>query len=363
MSTKEIDDTDVTPPEELGSDVTPPEEVETPVIGDDEMKQRQQEPTFFSDERGNLKAVNLVVRHPCKIFWLIMVSCILMTFLLQVLVFATAEDGIPITSPDNEFDIDDLRSIQYDSLRLAKDEVQKDRDAENQASQATPKQSEVNDLAYWVYESETAEGLFGTAESIETMKNAFDIFTEDERFIDWCLLDYRTPLAENATRECDIPLTPLRMYFASKWDSEKVAAIVEQLKDPEKVATFNTLALCYITGLYCDLVPNSTSTEDITWAIALGTNITGVTDSWDMKGDLVENITQATEFAAYLIQVDVFKGIVDFGYDKGFSVENPVSQYSRGIIFWGGPLENQNTELTADEKEAQEENENDIRKE
>jgi hypothetical protein len=353
MSPKEVDD----------ADVSPPEEVETPVEGDDEMKQRQQEPTFFSDERGNLKAVNMVVRNPCKIFWLIMVSCILISFLLNVLVFRTAEDGIPITSPENEFDLDDLRSIQYDSLRLAKDVVQEDRDAENESSQATPKQSEVNDLAYWVYESQTAEGLFGSAESIEAMKDAFDIFTDDERFADWCLLDYITPLAENATRECDVPLTPLRMYFASEWDSEMVTTLMEQLKDPEKVATFNTLALCYITGLYCDLVPNTTSTDDISWAIALGTNITSVTDSWDMKGDLVENYTQATEFASYLLQVDVFKGIVDFGYDKGFSVENPVSKFSRGIIFWGGPLENQESELTADAKEALEDDEDEVRKE
>jgi hypothetical protein len=340
MSSKEVDDADVPPPE-----------------------QRQKAPTFFSDERGNLKAVNLVVRNPCKIFWVIMVSCILISFLLNILVFRTAEDGNPITTPENEFDIYDLRSIQYDSLRLAKDVVQEDRDAENESSQATAKQSEVNDLAYWVFESEVPEGLFGSAESIEAMKDAYDVFTEDERFIDWCFLDYLTPLAENATRECDVPLTPLRAYFASEWDSEMVITIMESLKDPETVAKFNTLALCYITGLYCELVPNSTTTDDIAWVVALGTNITSVTDSWDMKGNLVQNFTQVTEFASYLIQVEIFKGFIDFGYDKGFSVENPVSMFSRGIIFWGGPLSNQDSELTADEKEALEENEDDVRKE
>jgi len=28
-------------------------------------------PSFFTDDRGNLKAVNFIVRNPCKVFWLI----------------------------------------------------------------------------------------------------------------------------------------------------------------------------------------------------------------------------------------------------------------------------------------------------
>lgn len=355
MDPKESDDTDAQPS---------PEDVETPAVGDDdEMKPRQQDPTFFSDDRGNLKVVNVVVRHPCKIFWGIMLICILITFALQALVFASAEDGNPFTSPENEFDVDDVRSIQFDSLRLARDEVEKIRDANTPFAESVAKQSEVNDLAYWVYEAKTPAGVFGSAESIEAMKDAFDVFLDDERFPEWCLLDYRTPLAENATRECDIPLTPLRMYFASEWDSQKVETILEQLKDPEKLETFNNLALCYTQSLYCELVPNTTSQTDIIWAVELGSNITDVTDSWDMKGELVENYTQATELASYLLQVDIFKGFIDFGYDKGFSVDNPVSQFSRGIIFWGGPLNIQNQNLTADEKEALEEDEDEIRKE
>ena len=28
-------------------------------------------PSFFTDDRGNLKAVNFIVRNPCKVFWMI----------------------------------------------------------------------------------------------------------------------------------------------------------------------------------------------------------------------------------------------------------------------------------------------------
>lgn len=342
---------------------TPLEGVETPAGDDDNMKPHQQEPTFFSDERGNLKVVNLVVRNPCKIFWTIIALCILLTVALQALVFAEAEDGNPITTPGNEFDIDDVRSLQFDSLRLARDEVEKLREANSDGSEAVLKQSEVDDLVYWTFEAQTPAGVFGSAESIEAMKDAFDLLLDDDRFPEWCLLDYRTPLAENATRECDAPVGPLRMYYASEWDSEEVAVVMEQLKDSDKLATFNSLALCYIQGLFCELVPNTTSETDIVWVNQLSSNITSITKSWDMKGNLVDNITEATEFAAHLLQVDLFKGLIDFGYDKGFSVENQVSIFSRGFVALGGPLNSQGVNLTAAEKEALEENEDDLRKE
>jgi hypothetical protein len=74
-----------------------------------------------------------------------------------------------------------------------------------------------------------------------------------------------------------------------------------------------------------------------------------------MEGELVEDYNQVTELASYLIQVDVFKGLVDFGYDLGFSANNPVSYYSRGIVFWGGPLVE--TNLTTEEQKKKEEEE------
>jgi hypothetical protein len=354
----------------------PPKEEEDPVenaevgmageeVADDadEMKPRNQTPTLFTDNRGNLKAVNLVCRHPCKIFWFLMIFCFAISFLLQILVFRTAEDGNPFTAPENEFDLDDIRSIQYDSLRLARDRVQKDRDVENQGALATPKQSEVADLAYWVYEAETDDGVFGSRESIEAMKEAFDIFWKDDRFPDWCLLDYRSFVGVNETRKCSTPVTSLSMYYASAWDSERVDDIIETLRDDEKVESVNKLGLCLARGLYCELVPANTTDEEKAFVSGFTLNITSQVMSWDMRGDLIENITQGTELAAHLLKLDIFKGLIDFGFDKTFSVENQKSQYSRGIVFWGGPLEDQETELSAEEKEKQEEGEDDKRKE
>ena len=85
--------------------------------------------------------------------------------------------------------------------------------------------SEFADITYWVFESETPEGLFGSAESIEAMKEAFDIFLDDEGYEEYCLLDYSDD--DGASPECRTPLSPLTMYYASSWDSEKVASVMK----------------------------------------------------------------------------------------------------------------------------------------
>ena len=103
----------------------------------------------WSDERGNLKVVNLVVRHPCKIFWLIIATVIILTFILNIAVFRTAENGNPFTDPGNEFDLMDVRSIQFDSLRLAGDQVKGARDATGMDGKTTLKQSQMEAVQYW----------------------------------------------------------------------------------------------------------------------------------------------------------------------------------------------------------------------
>lgn len=312
-------------------------------------------PSFFTDDQGNLKFVNLVVRNPCIIFCSILVLCLGISFALIALVFS---EGNPFTEPSNEFDLEDIRSIQYDSLRLAQSRVEEQRDANDNIA-SVDKQSQVGDLTYWVFEAQTDAGVFGSAESIESMKDAFDVFMEDPAFENYCWLDY--PNNPNKTVECDVPLTPLSMYFASEWDSEMVGHVIEQLKDPNNVELFNSLSLCYNRGLYCDLVPEDTDRADIEYVVELGRNLSAITKTWDMKGELVANHSQATEFAAYMLQIDIYKGLVDFGFDKGFAIDHQVSQFSRGIVWWGSPLTDR-SELTMEEKEEADEKDEEDRK-
>jgi len=115
------------------------------------------------------------------------------------------------------------------------------------------------------------------------------------------------------------------MYYPSEWDAEKAAAVVEELKDEENVELFNNLALCYVQGLYCELLSDVTP-DDIKWIVGLNANVTAITNKWDMEGELVQDFGQVTELASYLMKVEMYKGYVDFGFDKDFSSSNPVSQ-------------------------------------
>ena len=309
-------------------------------------------PSLFTNDRGNLKAVAFVVRRPCAVFSSLVVTCVVVAFLLQVLVFRAAENGVPFTPPTNEFDLGDVRSVAYDSYRLARDEVRGARKANEDGDKVVQRQSEVAAIAMWVFESEevgdgdpgndgAGGGVFGSAESIAAMKGAYDIFLSDPGYAGHCLLDYRAwpgmpggaadpdsnaTAEEEGGRKCIPPLTPLSMYYASGWDAEMVASVIDELRDPAKLKLFNSLALCFARGQYCEQVMGDVSPEDAIWATELTSNITSITSKFDMGGEMVEDYDQVTELASYLIKVDVFKGFVDYGFDLGFSAENPVSQ-------------------------------------
>jgi len=323
-------------------------------------------PSFFTDHRGNLKAVNLVVRKPCLIFSLLIAICLLLTFLLNVLVFRTAE-GSPFTIGENEFDLADERSVQLDSYRLARDQVQAQKARRVDAGKAIEQQSELAAVQYWVFEADreqTDKGVFGSVAAIEGMKDAYDIFTDDPAYQDYCLRDFSpgTVVGANETRPCRAPLSPLGMYYASEWDEAAVGEVIDELTVPGNVERFNSLALCVIQQMYCDISAPA-SDEDRLWTINMGAKIAKITSTWDQQGELVPNYEQVTQLALYLMQLDIFRGLVDFGYDKGFSLANPVSHFSRGILFWGGPLEARTQSASEEDEEETEDAEGKQRKE
>ena len=129
------------------------------------------------------------------------------------------------SEPTAEYDIDDVRSIDYDSYRLVRDAVVAARDEASKEEGFKPKvQSEDLDITYWVFEGETSEGVFASRDSIQAMKDAFDLFLEDQDYDLYCKLTYETTNSPatndtNTTMEetssCDLPITPLVAYYAS----------------------------------------------------------------------------------------------------------------------------------------------------
>jgi len=324
------------------------------VVGPDE--QHQKKATCFSDERGNLKFVNLVVRRPMTMFFSILVLCLVLTFLLGALVF---KEGNPFSNPENQFDMDDVRSVQYDSLRLASKQVQGRLDI----AQATQKanttsgntalsyQSENGDVMYWVFEGENdEEGVFGTVNGIAAMKEALDLFLLDVNYTEYCQINTDKKGSDDFGA-CLLPATALNMYYASEWDSESIASLTDELaSNSSKIPLYNMVAICIKQPSTCGnvLKPlNCTSSDltecidasDLLWVNETTTKLDTITSKWDGKSlDVIGNITEATEFASYLLQIPLYKFHIDLAYDKEFSTENLISMYSRAIIPFGKPL-------------------------
>jgi len=335
-----------------------------------------QKATCFSDERGNLKFVNLVVRRPMTMFFGILGVCLILTFLLGALVF---KEGNPFSNPENQFDMDDVRSIQYDSLRLAAKQVQGRLDiAEQQTTTNTNNnndtsssggggntalayQSENGDVMYWVFEGENAdEGVFGSTEGIAAMKEALDLFLLDVNYTDYCQIDNTKKTNGNGNdSSCMLPLTALNMYYASEWDSELITSLTDELaSNSSKIPLFNMVAICVKEPSTCANVlqplncTTSTSTNnnnnllmdcidasDLLWVNETNTKLETITSKWDGQSlEIIGNITEYTEFASYLLQIPLYKFHIDLAYDKQFSTTNLISMYSRAIIPFGKPL-------------------------
>jgi len=315
-------------------------------------KMEKYPPTFFTDEKGNLKFVNLVVRYPWVLFSVILCISFLITMLLNSTVISK---GNPFTDPANEFDLYDVRSIQYDSLRLAQEEVSEElAEAITELSQGNERpQYKQLDIVYWVYEGEKSSGVFGTKDAIKHLKESHDLFVSDSNYDNYCRKTYEENVING---ECMKPVSPLNMYYASSWSNdtyvEAVNDIIVEMSDQSKLERFNRLSLCVTNGKqYCDSL-EATDLDYEDWAMDIAENMKMIVDSWDGEGDLVDDIETATLFAAYLMLIPAYSGNVDFGYDKNFNVDNPNSMYSRAVFQWGGPL----NQTTSDENEKKQSN-------
>lgn len=322
-------------------------------------------PSFFTDDKGNLKFVNVVCRFPLLVLCFMLVLCVVLTF---VLVSALSTRGNPFSS-EGSYDINDLRSESYDSLRLATKKVGEIRAARlaQESNETVPRQSELQDITYWVFEAENDKGLFGSKESIEAMNEAVVLFSKHEDFEQYCQLRLLVNTTEGGrnTTSCTKPVSPLNMYYSSDWDSTTAQFVIDELANPKRVELLNTLTICVRFGVsVCGVDLEAIPPEEYSAFVKLSAAIEKMTNSFNGGSDtMVQNFTQVTLLAASMLQVTALKSYVDFGFDKEFSVDNPKSMFSRSLLVWGGPYSNISgvidEDTTADELEELEEERND----
>eukprot|EP01083_Nonionella_stella_P275524 935757_1 len=208
-------------------------------------------PTLFNDEHGNLKFVNLICRRPVLIFFLAFSLCFGSSVILRRLV----KDN-PITEDTNEYDIRDIRSVAYDTLRLAKEEVEVaygtylESSARRRLEDDARLQEDFGDLTLWIYDAKTDDGVF-TKEGIPKIRAAEATILKEESYPDYCVLKYE---ALNQTTgevysltppECDKPLSAMNIFYASEWDSDLADEIINEFEsDTNNILRFNALSLC-----------------------------------------------------------------------------------------------------------------------
>lgn len=303
--------------------------------------------SIFTDDIGNLKFVNAVVRRPCTIFILI----IALTYGITAgLYYLTLKAGNPFTDGQNDYDLSDIRSVAYDSLKLAQDVVKDELlelvDVRNANANETKLQEDPGDITYWIYEAKTEDGLL-TKEAIPKMREAESTILDNQEYVNYCQLNYN-PQNETEAPVCKRPLSLMNIYYASTWNSAVAKEIISDLAG-DQLEIYNLLAPCVEYNFGCNLIPASIASQ-LAWATSTKNKIDSMLVNWDGKGELNSDVDEVTNFIAHINQLPTKNFIVNFFLDENFDISNQVSMFSRSIIYWGELLDGTKDEEEADDK-------------
>lgn len=297
-------------------------------------------PSIFSDKRGNLKIVNLIVHRPCVAFVIILSLCVFITVDLARTAF---KDGYPFTPDDSTFDLHDRRSLAYDGLRLAKEAVKiklktaADSNGSILVNGTTKRlQEQLGDVTYWIFEAKTDRGIF-TKDSLPIMRSAEVMFTHQKKYPDYCLLQYHQE--GNKTRsECAKELSVLNTFYASSWNSTVAKSIIAELTQ-QNIKLYNSVAACIEFNMLCQYLPPEVTSQDLLWAHSVNQRIISMISFWDGEGPLNDNPQEVSLLLAHIKELHTKAPFVNFFVDNNFTIENPVAMFSRSVVYWGSPLE------------------------
>lgn len=99
---------------------------------------------------------------------------------------------------------------------------------------------------------------------------------------------------------------------------------------------------------FCDELDETYIEENKEWVNSTHWKIQDMTKHWDGKGEL-NDVSQVTTFIAHVRQLQT-EASLNFFFDSGFTVDNPVVMYSRSILYWGELLEGTTTSKESGDK-------------
>ena len=270
--------------------------------GDEPGAPALRERTCFADARGNLHYVNLCVDRPCSMLCAVLCACVFTTILFGIL---AAEQGVDVFSETKEYDVNDIRTIRFVSLRNAVMHVQLHRDT-LEAGVDLPL-SEDGDYTYFVYKAKKGSGLL-TAAGLRQMKSVEEICTAHPDYLDkYCLREYDE--TNSSAWTCQKPFSVLQMYYASSPNVTLMRSVVDRLAVDGAVDSYNAIAFCVEYYYGCDAL-TAEQTAALSWGSTLSQDIDAIVDTWDGLGELTSEVALTTELG--IRKAEALRGPRDF---------------------------------------------------
>mmetsp|Transcript_111187 Transcript_111187/g.270183 ORF Transcript_111187/g.270183 Transcript_111187/m.270183 type:complete len:1096 (-) Transcript_111187:138-3425(-) len=322
--------------------------------------------------------INFMVKCPCVTAVITGVISLITVFITVRIIMANGED---IIADSTAYDVADIRSRQYEayevSVKMAEmfaDGQARECDATSCDTSTYPPLTLNGQVVLMVFAASEGSSNVFEESGIAQMKSVFDRITGHQNHSDFCKREDRS----GQSTDCSLPLSPLRLFYGTplqgtvqslvttldamdgSTDGElnvfRTSGLSPQLSQLSSnfMTTYTALLRgegngCATSGTRADaanpLVLNCMvgAAAAQTGADQTATDVYRamfpVVAAWTRPpGNTLQDVPSVLKLAAYMKEVEFFAPYVDYYFDKGFSVANPVSKYCRGMIQYGAPL-------------------------
>jgi len=137
-------------------------------------------------------------------------------------------------------------------------------------------------------------------------------------------------LAPGLTRQ----LNSIRPAFSAIAQNAANHACASDAANPQGLMTNFTFLSCAVEAAGASVGLNSTHT-----AVGVYKVMQPIVMAFSMpRASTLQDVPSTLKLASYMKVVGFYQPVVDYYFDKGFSISNPIAKYSRGSIGFGRPL-------------------------
>eukprot|EP00931_Biecheleriopsis_adriatica_P072685 TRINITY_DN47102_c0_g1_i1.p1 TRINITY_DN47102_c0_g1~~TRINITY_DN47102_c0_g1_i1.p1 ORF type:complete len:1116 (-),score=235.19 TRINITY_DN47102_c0_g1_i1:84-3431(-) len=357
----------------------------------------------MSRPRGN-RFVNCLVARPCACASGIMALCLVTIIGTGMIV---RREGAGVFSSGRTNDLNDIRTMEWEAYEQARDMVKFwSQDKEEEESDCVIERwgQEPRPCDTKVYPSLTQRGDIVltamltngktnllTESGIKQLKAIEDKIVQHNEFANYCMRWDKSGMDTS----CAQPISPLGIFYADLGASgtsdlfDQVDAL-DGSKDGE-LKVFETAGLsenlsaiqssymqtmrsfmqggptsCTSSGVGNPVAMSQPGTQTCLMDAAMASMTVSAT-SKDLykamlplvtalrgpRGEILQDVDKTLKLAAHMKTVGFYSPMVDYYFDKDFSVQNPVSKHSRGMIQFGLPLPgyNNSDDRSAEQRE------------